>query len=92
MLLKIPAIFEHHQIELVSVLSFCLISFFPNLKLNAPLPSPYRLFFNAPQAQRDGHKLVIQLIGPEQFCFTLHMDYAVNYSHIKQIMSQQNVL
>ena len=64
MLLTIPAIFEHHQIKLVSALSFSLISFFPNLKLNDPLPPPYPLFFNAPQAQRDVHKLVIQLIGP----------------------------
>ena len=82
MLSKIPSIFEHHQIELVSVPfifhhSLCVAVF---ISLSAPPPS---------KAQRDGHKIVIQLIGPDSFVLLLHMDYAENYSHIQQIMSQQ---
>ena len=41
------------------------------------------------QAQRDGHKICIQLVGPDSSLLLLHMDYAENYSHIQQIMSQQ---
>ena len=33
--------------------------------------------------------MVIQLISPDSCILLLHMDYAENYSHIQQIMSQQ---
>ena len=88
MLSKIPSIFEHHQIELVSVPfifhhSLC-VAVFINLPTPTP-PTPHPPI----KAQRDGHKIVIQLIGPDSFVLLLHMDYAENYSHIQQIMSQQ---
>ena len=62
--------------------------------MNPLIASPHIFKFNPPlpitiQAQRDGHKIVIQLIGPDSFTLLLHMDYAENYSHIQQIMSQQ---
>ena len=44
---------------------------------------------HVPSAQRDSHKMVIQLISPDSCILLLHMDYAENYSHIQQIMSQQ---
>ena len=86
MLSKIPFIFEHHQIELVSVhfivhYILCIAVFI--------IPPFFAVFTITTKAQRDGHKIVIQLIGPDSFVLLLHMDYAENYSHIQQIMSQQ---
>ena len=68
------------------ILSF--ITFFASLYLSLS-PSFLAVFTITTKAQRDVHKIVIQLIGPDSFVLLLYMDYAEKYSHIQQIMSQQ---
>ena len=51
--------------------------------------APHFLLTNSIKTQRDSHKIVIQLIGPDSSVLLLHMNYAENYLDIQQIMIQQ---